>query len=135
MFDPRTRILIADDMKLLRRMVGNSLKTLGYSDFVEAEDGAAAWDMLTNARPPVGLIISDWNMPNSTGLDFLKRVRSDTRFKQLPFILVTAESEKQQVAEAMAAGVSNYLLKPFDAESLKVKIQATWDKIHQSAAA
>ena len=129
MFCLSTRILVVDDMMTMRKMVIKACKELGFTDFTEAADGALAWEALNGAKPGFGLIISDWNMPNCTGLDFLKRVRSDSRFKDLPFLLVTAEAEQHQIVEAIKAGVSNYVVKPFTADSLKGKIEAVHKKI------
>jgi len=129
MFDPGTKILIVDDMMTMRKLVAKSCKELGFSDLTEATDGANAWEKVASANPPFGLIISDWNMPNSTGLDLLKRVRSDSRFGKTPFVLVTAEAEQHQIVEAARAGVSNYVIKPFTTESLKEKLEQVHKKI------
>jgi two-component system chemotaxis response regulator CheY len=128
MFDPKTRVLVVDDMMTMRKLVTKALKEFGLTDVVEATDGAKAWEALTGSPTPVGLIVSDWNMPNSTGMDLLKRVRSESRFKDLPFLLVTAEAEKTQVAEAIQAGVSGYVVKPFTPPSLKEKLEAVHKK-------
>jgi two-component system chemotaxis response regulator CheY len=128
MFAPNTRILIVDDMSTMRKIVGKTCKELGFSDFTEAADGVQAWDALVNAPQPIGLIISDWNMPNCTGLDLLKRVRADSRYKGIPFVLVTAEAEKHQVIEAVKAGVDQYVVKPFTKEDLKNKLEAVHKK-------
>ncbi|HND85779.1 MAG TPA: response regulator [Pseudobdellovibrionaceae bacterium] len=130
MFDPRTRILICDDMLTMRKLVGKVCKELGFTDLTEAPDGAKGWEALNGANPPIGMIISDWNMPNSTGLDLLKRVRSDSRFSKMPFILVTAEAEQSQVVEAVKAGVSAYVVKPFTADQLKAKLEAVYKKMY-----
>jgi two-component system chemotaxis response regulator CheY len=127
MFDPKTKVLIVDDMMTMRKLVKKSLTAIGFSIFEEAEDGQKAWAKLNDSLD-VGLVISDWNMPNCTGLEFLKRVRADARFKKLPFILLTAEGEAAQVSEAVVAGVSNYVLKPFTQESLTQKIEQTHKK-------
>ena len=127
MFTPDTKILIVDDMKTMRKITMKCCNGLNFSEFVEAEDGQKAWEALTQ-NPDIGLIISDWNMPNCSGLDFLKRVRSDSRFKKLPFLMVTAENEAEQVTEAIAAGVSNYLVKPFSSNSLKLKLEICYKK-------
>lgn len=127
MFPPSTKILIADDMMTMRKIIVKNCKDLGFTDFVEAVDGQAAWAKL-NEMTDIGLIISDWNMPNCTGLDLLKRVRADSRFKNLPFMLVTAESEREQVAEALKAGVDQYVIKPFTADSLRQKMGETFTK-------
>lgn len=128
MFDPKTRILVVDDMMTMRRLVMKALKDLGFSDFTEAADGALAWQALHSSNPPFGLVVSDWNMPNCTGLDLLKRVRGDSRFAQLPFVLLTAESEQGQILEAVKARVSGYIVKPFNAQSLKEKLEAAHKK-------
>lgn len=129
MFDPKTRILIADDMMTMRKIVGKACKEIGFTDLTEAVDGTDAWQKVTEASPSFGLIISDWNMPNASGLDLLKRVRSDSRFGKTPFVLVTAESEQSQIVEAAKAGVSNYLIKPFTAASLREKLEQVHQKL------
>lgn len=128
MFDLNTPILVADDMGTMRKLVIKACQTLGFKNFTEAADGALAWEKLASANPAFGLVISDWNMPNCSGLDFLKRVRSDSRFKNLPFILVTAEAEAAQVVEAVKAGVSSYVIKPFNPETLAAKLQEAYKK-------
>ena len=135
MFDPKIRILVVDDMMTMRKLVAKSLKELGFSDIIEAADGAKAWEALTNSPVAVNLIISDWNMPNSTGMDLLKRVRVESRFKQLPFILLTAEAESHQITEAVVAGVSGYVVKPFEVEALKKQLVAVHQKHGGKAAA
>ncbi len=129
MFDLKTRILIIDDMSTMRKLVTKACKEIGFTEFLEASDGALGWEALNSASPPVGLIISDWNMPNCTGLDLLKRVRGDQRFKQLPFLLVTAEAEKSQILEALQASVSGYVVKPFTAETLKLQLEQAHKKL------
>lgn len=124
MFDPKIKILVVDDMMTMRKIVTKALKEMGFSDFIEAGDGAKAWEALNQSATAVSLVISDWNMPNSTGLDLLKRVRGDGRFKKLPFILLTAEAEATQVSEAIQVGVSGYMVKPFTLELLKEKLEA-----------
>ena len=128
MFDPKTKILIVDDMLTMRKLVVKICKELGFSDLTEATDGAKAWEAISSAEPPFGLVISDWNMPNTTGLDLLKRVRADQRFKKLPFVMVTAEAEQHQILEAVKSGVSNYVIKPFTAETLKEKLELAHKK-------
>lgn len=123
MFDPSTKILVVDDMSTMRKIVMKILKELGFSDFTEAADGIQAWESISKSEVPFGLIISDWNMPNCTGIDLLKRVKTDQRFKKTPFILVTAEAEQHQVAEALKAGVDQYVVKPFNKESLMNKLE------------
>lgn len=130
MFDLATKILVVDDMLTMRKIVQKGLKDLGFTDFTEAADGAKAWEVVNGSAQPFGLIISDWNMPNATGLDLLKRVRADGRFKNTPFILLTAESESTQVAEALKAGVDHYIVKPFTPDILKKRLE----EVHEKAA-
>lgn len=118
---PNMKILIVDDFPTMRRIIKTLLKQNGYSDFVEAEDGENAYRLL-QAHPDVEFIVSDWNMPNMTGLEFLKTVRADPKFKALPFLMVTAEAEKENIIEAVKSGVSNYVVKPFTGATLKEKM-------------
>lgn len=131
MFDPKTRVLVVDDMSTMRKIVGKILKEIGFTDITEAADGTLAWEAVSKAEPPFGLIISDWNMPNSTGIDLLKRVRSDQRCKKTPFILVTAEAEQHQVATAVSAGVDQYVVKPFSKDQLHAKLESLHKKYSQ----
>ena len=126
--DRNIPILIVDDFSTMRRIVKGCLKELGFNNITEAEDGKIALDKLKNGGHSFKLVISDWNMPNCTGLEFLKRVRADSRFKNLPFLLLTAEGEAEQVKEAILAGVDGYVLKPFTHESLTQKLEQTYKK-------
>lgn len=128
MFDPNIKVLVVDDMSTMRKLVGKVLKEMGFSDITEAADGIKAWEAVTSSTTPFGLIISDWNMPNCTGLDFLKRVRSDQKYKKTPFILVTAEAEQHQIVEAVKAGVDQYVVKPFNKEALQAKLELVYKK-------
>lgn len=123
MFDVKTRVLVVDDMMTMRKIVSKILREIGFTDIVEAADGNLAWEAVTTAQQPFGLIISDWNMPNSSGLEFLKKVRADQRFKKTPFLLVTAEAESHQVAEAVRSGVDQYVVKPFNHDGLRSKLE------------
>jgi two-component system chemotaxis response regulator CheY len=115
-------ILIVDDYKTMLRIVRNLLKQLGFNNVDEATDGAQA---LEKARAKqYGLIISDWNMEPMTGYEFLKEVRADNVIKDTPFIMVTAESKTDNVIAAKKAGVNNYIVKPFNAATLKSKLVA-----------
>ena len=127
MFSTDLKVIIVDDMLTMRKIVTKSCRDLGFKNFVEAADGALAWKTL-NENPDVGLIISDWNMPNMSGLDFLKRVRADSKFAPLPFVLLTAESELEQVKTAVAAGVDNYIVKPFTPSVLQQKLDQVYQK-------
>lgn len=114
------KILIVDDYKTMLRILRNLLSQLGFHDIEEASDGSEALQKLRQI--PFGLVISDWNMEPMTGMDLLREVRADANLKSLPFIMVTAESKTENVIAAKQAGVSNYIVKPFNAETLKSKI-------------
>ena len=113
-------ILIVDDYKTMLRIVRNLLKQVGFENIDEATDGSAA--LLKLREKDYGLIISDWNMEPMTGLQLLKEVRSDDRLKATPFVMITAESKPENVVEAKRAGVNNYIVKPFNAETLRAKL-------------
>jgi two-component system chemotaxis response regulator CheY len=115
-------VLIVDDYKTMLRIIRNLLKQLGFENVEEATDGGMALAKLR--EKPYGLVISDWNMEPMTGLQLLKEVRADARLKNTPFIMVTAESKTENVVSAKQAGVNNYIVKPFNAETLKTKISA-----------
>lgn len=115
------KILVVDDFSTMRRIVKNILHQLGFSNIEEAEDGKIALNRLKGGG--VEFVISDWNMPNMMGIDLLRQVRSDESLKKLPFLMVTAESQKENVIEAVQAGVSNYIVKPFTAETLEQKLE------------
>lgn len=128
MFDTSIKILVVDDMSTMRKIVIKSLMELGFSSFSEASDGALGWTKLEEVEK-IGLIICDWNMPNVTGIELLKKVRSNDKYAKIPFILLTAESEVSQVKEALEAGVDNYIVKPFTVDILKRKLQDTYKKV------
>ncbi len=113
-------ILIVDDYKTMLRIIRNLLNQLGFQNVDEATDGSAA--LLKMRERNFGLVISDWNMEPMTGLQLLKEVRADSRLKSTPFIMVTAESKTENVVAAKAAGVNNYIVKPFNAATLKTKL-------------
>jgi two-component system chemotaxis response regulator CheY len=122
MIDLGVSVLVVDDMSTMRKVVMKACRELGFTNISEAPDGVAAWELIANAANPFGLVISDWNMPNCSGLDLLKRLRKDSRVGATPFVMVTAETEKSQIAEAIAAGVSQYILKPFKTDTLREKL-------------
>ncbi|MCF6247317.1 MAG: response regulator [Desulfobacula sp.] len=119
--DTSIKILIVDDFATMRRILKNILKQLGFKNLVEADDGTTAWETLEGQR--IDLIVSDWNMPKMTGLELLKKVRASDTHKATPFLMVTAEAQKQNVIEAVQAGVSNYVVKPFTAEAISDKLK------------
>jgi two-component system chemotaxis response regulator CheY len=119
--DKSMNVLIVDDYKTMLRIIRNLLKQIDFNNVEEASDGAAALGRLRAGN--FGLVISDWNMQPMTGLELLQEVRHDFRLKSLPFIMITAESKTENVVAAKQAGVSNYIVKPFNAETLKDKIE------------
>lgn len=120
--DMSMNILIVDDYKTMLRIIRNLLKQLGFNNVDEASDGSAALQKLRQRE--YGLIISDWNMEPMTGLQLLKEVRKDAHLAKTPFIMITAESKTENVIAAKEAGVSNYIVKPFNAATLKAKLQS-----------
>ena len=118
--DKSTNVLIVDDYKTMLRIIRNLLKQLDFNNVEEATDGQEALTKLRAGN--FGLVISDWNMEPMTGLDLLKEVRADARLKSTPFIMITAESKTENVVAAKQAGVSNYIVKPFNEETLRDKI-------------
>ena len=123
--NPKSKILVVDDMGTMRKIIKNMLTKMGCSNLTEADDGLPAWDMIQAANEqgqPFDFIVSDWNMPGMTGLDLLKNIRADERFKKLPFLMITAEAEQANVVIAVKAGVSNFIVKPFSIITLKEKI-------------
>ncbi len=119
--DTKMNVLIVDDYKTMLRIIRNLLKQIDFENVEEASDGNEALGKLRDGN--FGLVISDWNMEPMTGLELLQHVRADAKLKSLPFIMVTAESKTENVIAAKQAGVSNYIVKPFNAETLKGKIE------------
>ena len=120
------KILVVDDFSTMRRIVKNILRQLGFTNIVEAEDGQQALNKVMEGG--IDMIISDWNMPNMMGIDFLKAVRGNPNTKAIPFLMVTAEANKENILAAVQAGVSNYVVKPFTAEVLEQKFHAIFGK-------
>ena len=121
--DNNMRVLIVDDYKTMLRIMRNLLKQLSFENVEEAIDGTAALEKLREFNGEFGLVISDWNMEPMTGIQLLRESRGDDELKQIPFIMVTAESRSENVIAAKEAGVSNYIVKPFNAETLKSKME------------
>lgn len=118
--DKNMKILVVDDFATMRRIVKNILAQLGFKNIVEADDGTSAVKMLEQEK--VDMIISDWNMPKMTGLDLLKAVRAEPSWTAIPFIMVTAEAQQDNIILAVKAKVSQYIVKPFTADTLGEKI-------------
>ncbi len=123
--DTSMRILVVDDFSTMRRIIKNILRQLGFTNIEEADDGSTAWEILNKGG--IDFVISDWNMPTMTGIELLRKVRGSEEFADMPFLMVTAEAQQENVIEAVQAKVSNYIVKPFTAETLKQKI----DKIFE----
>lgn len=118
--DPNMKILVVDDMSTMRRIVKNILKQLGFTNLEEAENGQEA--LMKLRADTFGFVVSDWNMPVMPGIELLRNIRADEKLKHIPFLMVTAESQKENLIEAVQAGVSNYIVKPFTAEIMQEKI-------------
>jgi two-component system, chemotaxis family, chemotaxis protein CheY len=119
--DPNMKILVVDDFSTMRRIVRNLLKELGFSNVHEAEDGVDALKKLR--AESFDFVVSDWNMPNMTGIDLLREIRKDAALKHLPVLMVTAEAKKENIIEAAQAGASGYVVKPFTAITLDEKLK------------
>ncbi len=117
------KILVVDDSSTMRRIIKNTLNHLGYKDLLEAEDGALAWETMTQ-NADIGVLITDWNMPNMNGLELVKKVRAEQKYADVPIIMVTTEGGKIEVITALKAGVNNYIVKPFTPQILKEKLEA-----------
>lgn len=120
-YDKNMKVLVVDDFSTMRRIVKNILRQLGFSNILEADDGTTAVGILE--REKVDLIVSDWNMPQMTGIELLRHVRSTDEIKDTPFLMVTAEAQQENIIEAVKAKVSNYIVKPFTADTLNEKIE------------
>lgn len=125
-------VLVVDDYSTMVRIIRNLLKQLGFEDVDDANDGTAALSKLRKRK--YGLVISDWNMEPMTGYGLLKEMRADPELSDTPFIMVTAESKTENVIAAKKAGVSNYIVKPFNAQTLKSKIDAVFGNVAEPAA-
>jgi len=114
------RILVVDDFSTMRKIIKNILRQLGFNNVTEADDGTTGWETLN--RDNIDFIISDWNMPQMTGIELLRKVRSSEEYASTPFLMVTAEAQQENIIEAVQAKVSNYIVKPFTPETLGQKI-------------
>ena len=127
MTNKNMRILIVDDFSTMRRIIKNLLNDLGYTNTAEADDGTTALTAL--GQGSFDFVVTDWNMPGMTGIELLKAIRADERFKTLPVLMVTAEAKREQIIEAAQAGVNGYVVKPFTAIALKDKIEKIFERI------
>lgn len=119
-YDTNMRVLVVDDFSTMRRIVKNILRQLGFTNVVEADDGTTAWEILNKEK--IDFVISDWNMPQMTGIELLRKVRASEELGRMPFLMVTAEAQQENIIEAAQARVSNYIVKPFTADTMKQKI-------------
>ncbi len=137
MFPLDTKFLVVDDFATMRKIIKKVLTELGYSHIEESDDGKNALPLLQQAHEqgkPFQFVISDWNMPGMQGIDLLKACKADARLKDLPFMLITAESEQKHILEAAKAGVSDYVVKPFNSTTLKAKMERVWAKHNPNTA-
>lgn len=118
--DKTMKVLIVDDFSTMRRIVKNILRQLSFTNIIEADDGSTALEILQ--REKIAMVISDWNMPKMTGLELLKAMKADDALRPIPFLMVTAEAQQENIIEAVKSGVNNYIVKPFTAETLSQKI-------------
>ncbi len=132
MADPNMKFLVVDDFSTMRRIVRNLLKELGFTNVDEAEDGVAALSKLRGSQ--FDFVVSDWNMPNMTGIDLLKQIRADAGLKHLPVLMVTAEAKKENIIEAAQAGASGYIVKPFTAATLEEKLNKIFQNMEKGVA-
>lgn len=116
------KVLVVDDSSVMRQIIKKNLKELGFGDITDAEDGQQGLKKLGEGS--IDLVVSDWNMPKMTGIEFLKAVRADAKLKGTAFIMVTSEADKEKIVEAVQAGVSQYIVKPFNANQLEEKVKA-----------
>jgi two-component system chemotaxis response regulator CheY len=126
MADKNLKILVVDDFSTMRRIVRNLLKELGYTNVDEAEDGVAALQKLKGSN--FQFVVTDWNMPNMTGIELLKAMRADVALKALPVLMITAEAKKENIIEAAQSGASGYIVKPFTAATLEEKLNKIFEK-------
>jgi len=126
MADKHLKILVVDDFSTMRRIVRNLLKELGYANVDEAEDGVAALQKLKGGN--FQFVVTDWNMPNMTGIELLQAIRADAGLKHLPVLMITAEAKKENIIEAAKSGASGYIVKPFTAGTLEEKLNKVFEK-------
>jgi two-component system chemotaxis response regulator CheY len=127
MSDPKMKFLVVDDFSTMRRIVRNLLKELGYTNVDEAEDGVVAMQKLTSGG--IDFVVTDWNMPNMTGIELLRAIRANAQLSHLPVLMITAEAKKENIVEAAQAGASGYIVKPFTAATLSEKLAKIFEKM------
>jgi two-component system chemotaxis response regulator CheY len=120
------KVLVVDDFSTMRKIVRNILKQIGFNNIIEADDGAAALSIIKSDK--IDFVVTDWNMPNMTGLELLKKIRAEEKAKNIPVLMVTAEGLAENVVDAVKSGVDNYIVKPFTAETIQTKIEQIFAK-------
>ncbi len=123
--DLNMKVLIVDDFATMRRILRNILKQIGFTNIVDADDGNTALKELQKEK--IDLILCDWNMPEMPGIDLLKTLKADEQLKDIPFVMVTAEAQKDNIIEAVKSGVSSYIVKPFSAEAVSEKLNKVFE--------
>lgn len=132
MFPSNTRVLVVDDMMTMRAMVKNQVRSLGFTEILNAQNGQEALEIIKTQRKigqPIQLVLSDWNMPVMTGIQLLRTLRESEDFKKIPFVLITAEGEEGQVKEAIELRVNQYIRKPFNPATVKEKLEIVWKQV------
>lgn len=130
MSDKNMKFLVVDDFSTMRRIVRNLLKELGYTNVDEAEDGVVGLSKLKGSN--FEFVVTDWNMPNMTGIDMLRAIRADATLKHLPVLMITAEAKKENIIEAAKAGANGYIVKPFTAATLEEKLQKIFQNLEKA---
>jgi two-component system chemotaxis response regulator CheY len=131
MADKNMKFLVVDDFSTMRRIVRNLLKELGYTNVDEAEDGVVGLQKLKGGGN-FEFVVTDWNMPNMTGIDLLRAIRADASLKHLPVLMITAEAKKENIIEAAKAGASGYIVKPFTAATLEEKLEKIFQNVEKA---
>jgi two-component system, chemotaxis family, chemotaxis protein CheY len=124
--DSKMKVLVVDDFSTMRKIVRIVLKQIGFEQIMEADDGTTGLPIIK--KEEIGLVVTDWNMPQMTGLELLKKIRNDDKIKNTPVLMVTAEGLKENIIEAVKAGVDNYVVKPFTADTIQEKIEQIFKK-------
>ncbi|MFM9912395.1 MAG: chemotaxis response regulator CheY [Methylophilaceae bacterium] len=125
--DKNLKLLVVDDFSTMRRIIRNLLKELGFTNVEEAEDGVSALNKLQSGR--FEFVVTDWNMPNMSGIELLKNIRKDPNLKDLPVLMVTAEAKRENIVEAAQSGANGYIVKPFTATTLEEKLNRIFEKL------
>ena len=128
MFGSEAQILIVDDMPRMRQLIIRELQNLSFKNFMEASDGRDAWTLLSQRSPRIHLIIADISTPGSTGMDLLRRLRNDSRFPNIAFVMTSLKAEENLAIDAFRAGVTEFVIKPFDSEVLKEVLESAFNK-------